>query len=1233
MPLCLVSCCRDQLLSRNSNTSRERAFYTTACCFCTASSYCAFSRANSPPNSPTLRHLALSTLRHLIEKDPVSIIDQQIEETLFHMLDEETDTEFNVLDDVAHMMSVGTGLAYYSNCQFSTCHYYEIALCIMPFASIPLAVDMPRHVASYLISYMVMYTELGFPAEILSTSSRHNPSRNNSMVNDSSTGPDGEKGSNIGDDDENMVSSSRSTPVRSYKLDYSSPNFSRDKHLRYRTRVFAAEPPHPESGKEKDWPIRKIKCLNHLPEAVGENPAHFDLSLARGQPAKGRLSGDWLVLQLQELISLAYQISTIQFEKMRPIGVSLLCTIMDKFASASDPELPDHLLLEQYQAQLVSAVRSALDSLSGPVLLETGLQLATKMLTSGIISRDQVAVKRIFSLISRPLDDFKDLYYPSYAEWVSCKIKVRLLSVHASLKCYMFAFLRRQGDEVPDEYLALLPLFAKSSSILGTYWLSFLKDYSFVRFHLHLGNWKPFLDGIQSSSVSVELQPCLEEAWPVILQALVLDAVPVNSCMNESSPTERSKHIPTSGYSMVELRLDDFQFLWGFSLLILFQEQDIIVGEHIIPVIKSKFSSDILVDDFNSLSSKLNNIFFPVFQFMSTERFFSAGYLTLDACRELMQVVQNCPKDFLEVENFAYLAMELCLTSLFKFLLSSNASSQHPSGWEKVTSITLITASMLLDRCEAQMQLKFLLPFLLIGYKCIGEASTEISLSRINDFVQSICSLLKRLGNLELGSDGLTQMVSTTRACLNATASLTNECVQAIHQLENKKSESRKMLLLKLAYSVELLFSYASLAFALEGPGENRESNPVLYRALHLSIQSIQSVLTDSNIQIQAIGLQVVKVMLQKGIGAESNSFLIFCVGELIEDLFVIVRNILEEANELRDLAVKLVSQLAQIPSSAASIKSILLSMPTTQRQQLQDIIRASVVQDKNPKPISSSGPPLVIKLPTQTGQNEENPSFPLDPPKEPSNDSSAEDEDEDDDDDWDTFQSFPASGNGTVPAPEKHSPVSYDSKNSDNETNSASPSLSNKEILSIEDHELGETHTTDAAPEDAYIGNQQTDEMVSGIAGEELLPDIQSDQVDYEEHTELLFPTDLKVTEMGPGYENDRPLSEVPHVDSIEIHYINSHDFEQGLSELAPTEISAVCVEPSRENNYHESANILNHVEITGNDEHEGPVVSTDNSELTSITDDLPDLGHHGDTPVQASLSETDDIKNDDKK
>ncbi|KAG8384070.1 hypothetical protein BUALT_Bualt04G0079800 [Buddleja alternifolia] len=1190
---------------------------------------------------PTLRHLALSTLRHLVEKDPVSIIDEQIEETLFHMLDEETDAE------IANLARTTIMRLLYASCHSRPSHWLSI-----------------------------------FRNMILSTSSRHNTSNSNSTVNDSSSGLDGEKRLNFGEDDENMVSSSKSLPSHSYTLDYSSPNFARDKHLRYRTRVFAAE------------------CLNQLPEAVGENPAHFDLSLARGQPTKGLLSGDWLVLQLQELISLAYQISTIQFEKMRPIGVSLLCAIMDKFAAIADPELPDHLLLEQYQAQLVSAVRSALDSFSGPILLEAGLQLATKMLTSGIISRDQVAVRRIFSLISRPLDDFNDLYYPSYAEWVSCKIKVRLLTVHASLKCYMFAFLRRQGDEIPDEYLALLPLFSKSSSILGKYWLSFLKDYSFVRFRLQLENWKPFLDGIQSSAVSAELQPCLEEAWPVILQALVLDAVPASSNMNGSSPTDISQKIPTSGYSMVELRLDDFQFLWGFLLLILFQEQDVTISKHIIPVcnIKSKFSSDVSVDDSNSLSSELYNILFPVFQFMSTERFFSCRFLTLDACRELLQVfsylifrentwnylavffssqvAQNCPKDFLEVESFAYLATELCLTSLFKLILSSNVNSEHPSEWEKTISVALVAASMLLDRLETQMKLKILLPFLLLGYKCIGEASTEISLSRIIDFVQSIASLLKRYGKSELGADDITHLASITRACLNATASLTNDCLQAIHQLEHKRSNLRKMLLLKLAYSIELLFSYAALAFTFEGPGEGPESNPVLSKLLHLSIHCIQAVLTDSDIQIQAVGLQVVKATLQKGIGAEFNSFLIFYVGELLEDLFIILWKILEkpinreaiaiageclkilmllqtlskgsdnqkglinllfeailmifstsdgslsqEAKDLRNIAVKLVSQLAQIPSSAAFIKDILLAMPATRRQQLQDIIRASMIQDQNPKPISSSGPPLVIKLPSQTEQNVEknleNNSPPLDHPKESDGSSSEEDED------WDTFQSFPASVTESAPTPEIPSTISdYSNGDSGDKGDSASSTLGNKENLAVEDHELEEAtsslHIADSSNQMHQPNDHQSD-------------------------------------------EDNQPISNVQHIESEtpevcggpsdEHRIMVSHDNEHGFPGHQRVELSAEHAQPRREDYREEdidipvNGNIVDNNEpkmdipVNGNtvdnNEQKTSVVLTNNSEVPIFADSSSLEGHvrSSNTPLHSNLSSTNDLENDSEK
>lgn len=44
----------------------------------------------------------------------------------------------------------------------------------------------------------------------------------------------------------------------------------------------------------------------------------------------------------------------------------------------------------------------------------------------------------------------------------------------------------------------------------------------------------------------------------------------------------------------------------------------------------------------------------------------------------------------------------------------------------------------------------------------------------------------------------------------------------------------------------------------------------------------------------------------------------------------------MQEINELRNAAIKLVTQLAQSPLSAIHFKDVLLAMPIMQRQQLQ---------------------------------------------------------------------------------------------------------------------------------------------------------------------------------------------------------------------------------------------------------------------------------------------------------
>lgn len=77
--------------------------------------------------------------------------------------------------------------------------------------------------------------------QVLATSTRRNIEYSSNSENDPSNALDGDIKVNVGDDDENMVSSHKRVPIAGYALEPSNIITQRDKHLRYRTRVFAAE--------------------------------------------------------------------------------------------------------------------------------------------------------------------------------------------------------------------------------------------------------------------------------------------------------------------------------------------------------------------------------------------------------------------------------------------------------------------------------------------------------------------------------------------------------------------------------------------------------------------------------------------------------------------------------------------------------------------------------------------------------------------------------------------------------------------------------------------------------------------------------------------------------------------------------------------------------------------------------------------------------------------------------
>ncbi|KQK18234.1 hypothetical protein BRADI_1g39436v3 [Brachypodium distachyon] len=970
---------------------------------------------------PSHRYLAVSTLRHLIERDPAAMINENIEENLFSMLDGETDSE------IATMVRTTIMRLLYTSCPLRPSRWLSV------LRNMVLATSVTRNTSEHL------------------TSSGHDALDSTS-----------ENDVQYGEDEDNMISGPKQDQVN-----WSAPIMSqfprRNKHLRYRTRLFAAE------------------CVSHVPVAVGIEPAHFDLLLARSAMAKGiSLSNDWLVLKLQELVSLSYQISTGQFEGMQPIGVQLLCLIMYKFGMTVDPEFPGHILLEQFQAQLVSAVRTAISTASGPLLLEAGLELATKVMTSSIIGGDRVALNRLFLLISRPLSDIEGLFYPSFADWVVCKIKVRLLTAHAAVKCYTYQFLRAK-ENVPDEHQHLAPLLANSSTLLGKYWVGALKDYISISFGLHSRlNHKPFLDGIQSLLVSSKVQKYLDEVWTLILQATALDAAPV-----EFGTDDEDVHAHTfiAGFSMVKLERSEFQFLWGLSVLVLFHAR------------KSMVNSSVKMKLDHSKEKKFGDIIFhglhnprpcdqvlPVLLSLTTEVFFSKDFLSVDICQELLQVltyvdcssapilslftqiVRLCPANFFEVEAFVFATLEL-YSHCLAMILQREGSSLEWSSKTLLPALSFVTEAMG-SRMKNKHLWKLMIVLLSTSYQSFQQVSTDLCMSNIVSFLQNIMPFMKKCFRERVEpSDVHSDLKDALGALICLVAYFCTECGNRISMLANKISDSYRLFAKILFFCLGEGIALGKLVHEICYVAENGTNNyGHMWGSFRHCIHIIQGSLCSTNIQVQMLGIHVLKTCAQKELTevlqTKTNSFMML-LGELLGDVVSVMQTTLkncstkesvniideclkllflfhtlaqsqkyqqdatillldallmvfylssdngsQELAELNTISKKLFSHFIQIPSAAIQIKDIMLSAPPTKRQQLQDMIRASVSHGQIMVPMNMSA---------QSEQNFQDSSSEPGSIARVSDADAVEEQDENEvsdddwDDDWDTFQSLPA--------------------------------------------------------------------------------------------------------------------------------------------------------------------------------------------------------------------------------
>jgi hypothetical protein len=114
------------------------------------------------------------------------------------------------------------------------------------------------------------------------------------------------------------------------------------------------------------------------------------------------------------------------------------------FGSSLDPDYSGHLLLEQYQAQIKSALTPAFESTAPPDATANAAFAVVAYISNNII-QDEKGISRILQLLTAPINNlyswwiickvnFSDMHYGAYNEKATTMIQLAILSALAQLR-------------------------------------------------------------------------------------------------------------------------------------------------------------------------------------------------------------------------------------------------------------------------------------------------------------------------------------------------------------------------------------------------------------------------------------------------------------------------------------------------------------------------------------------------------------------------------------------------------------------------------------------------------------------------------------------------------------------------------------------------------------------------------------------------------------------------------
>ncbi|KAI9802828.1 MAG: hypothetical protein M1833_001427 [Piccolia ochrophora] len=261
------------------------------------------------------------------------------------------------------------------------------------------------------------------------------------------------------------------------------------------------------------WQVRTfaVSCLSDLIAAVGRDMLGSDQT---------KSSETELQLRVADIIRMAFSASTSNVVELRIWGLRIIDQILKIFGKTPDPDFSEASLLEQYQAQISSALTPAFAADSSPELAAEAVNVCAAFISTGIVT-DVDRMGRILKLLVSALDSFsRDSETSSIGD-------LKGLSSNAQVMVRMSVFsawAELQVASGSQQYLVdvVKPHIARLTPL----WLSSLREFARLRFEpdisLNVGPPSPSdsLDTIYAALYRQTLLKFYQDSWLNLVDAI-----------------------------------------------------------------------------------------------------------------------------------------------------------------------------------------------------------------------------------------------------------------------------------------------------------------------------------------------------------------------------------------------------------------------------------------------------------------------------------------------------------------------------------------------------------------------------------------------------------------------------------------------------------------------------------------------------------------------------------------